>query len=892
MMCSANHCLMLAGAIAALIPVSSGAANRNISGDWWSLKPIVRGEVPRKTGSPIDAFIDAKLAEKGMTRSPEADRRTLIRRLSFDLTGLPPTPKEVDAFAANNDPQAWEALVDKLLDSPRYGERWARHWLDVVHFGETHGYDKDRPRPNAWPYRDYVIRALNEDKPYARFVQEQIAGDVLFPGTRDGLEALGFIAAGPWDVICQQEVSETKIDGKIARHLDRDDMVQNAMLTFTSLTVGCAQCHDHKFDPISQEDYYCLQAVFAALDRTEVKYFADDAQNRRFRELERARNQALSAISTLEKPLREKAGGRYAELSRKIENSSKSAANAKPEYGWHSALSPTQDAEKWVQIDLGSRTTIDRIALQPCYDDFNAIGAGFGFPLRFKVEASDDTDFKSGVEQFWQRHDETFMRDFANPGLRPFITKSGNSGIAGRYVRVTAVKLAPRKNDFIFALAEVQVLDAAGNNLALGKPVSASDSIDAAPRWRKTNITDGIFPTAASGDHHPDLINQRDALLLSFADDSTRQQLAKLRQQVNAADTGLRTLPAPSLVYAGAVHTGSGNFRGTGADGGKPREIRILNRGDVMQPGNVVGPGALSAVTGLPARFDLHKGHSEGERRAALAQWLTNPHQPLTWRSIVNRVWQHHFGRGLVDTANDFGRNGTKPSHPELLDWLASEFRDGGGSLKKLHKLIVMSETYRQTSAERADFSKLDSDNVYLSHMNRRKLDAETMRDSVLLVSGQLDLTMGGPSFQDFVVNQPENSPHYEYHLHDPDDPAARRRSIYRFIVRSQLQPFMTALDCADPSMQVDKRNQSLSPLQALALMNNGFMVTMSKHFAESVDKVRGGVEPKILLAFQRALGRVPTADEQRAFDSYAKEFGMANACRALFNLNEFAFAD
>ena len=254
-----------------------GSAGRRAE-DWWSFKPLRRPAVPGPSGlNPIDAFIAVKLAEHNLAPTAEADRRTLIRRLYFDLVGLPPTIGEIDEFVNDHAPDAYEKLVDRLLASPRYGERWARHWLDVVHYGETHGYDKDKPRPNAWPYRDYVIRAFNDDKPYARFVQEQVAGDVLFPGTVDGIEALGFLAAGPWDFIGHEELPESKIDGKIARHLDRDDFVANTIGTFISLTVHCAQCHNHKFDPITQEDYYRLQAVFAAIDRTDRVFDADPA---------------------------------------------------------------------------------------------------------------------------------------------------------------------------------------------------------------------------------------------------------------------------------------------------------------------------------------------------------------------------------------------------------------------------------------------------------------------------------------------------------------------------------------------------------------------------------------------------------------------------------------
>ena len=627
----------------------------------------------------------------------------MCRRLFFDLTGLPPTPEEIEAFAADADPQAYERLVDKLLTSPRYGERWARHWLDVVHYGDTHGYDKDKMRPNAWPYRDYVIRAFNADKPYARFVEEQIAGDVIFPNTRDGIEALGFIAAGPWDLIGHSEVPETKIDGKIARHLDRDDMVANTIGTFCSATVHCAQCHNHKFDPITQEDYYSLQAVFAALDRTDRKYYRDDALNARFQELQKSQREAESALAELEKPLKEKAGEEFAALTRKIEGASKAAAvklgNTSPDYGYHSAIAQTQDTVKWVQVDLGKHVEIDHVTLLPCYDDFNAIGAGFGFPVRFKVETSDDPEFKSGVTLLWRHHDQTFMNDFKNPGLQPFTTGGAkDDGIAGRYVRVTATKLAPRGNDFIFALAELQVFDPAGNNVALGKEVAALDSIEAPPRWRKTNLTDGIAPVAQSADEKQKLVEEREALLLSFADDETKTKRAALLKQRVEVEGELKKLPNPEVVYAGGIQNGSGNFRGTGPEGGKPRPIFVLSRGQVTQPGKEAVPGALSVLTFEPGRFDVAPTAPEGERRAALAHWITDEKNPLTWRSIVNRVWQYHFGHGLVGTPNDFGRNGALPTHPELLDWLAAEFQQNGGSLKQLHRLIVTSATYRQSS--------------------------------------------------------------------------------------------------------------------------------------------------------------------------------------------------
>src|SRR4051812_5353921 len=335
----------------------AGEASKASKLDWWSLKPIVKPSVAvvadRSTRiiNPIDAFVLAKLKEKGLHQSAEADRRTLIRRLYFDLIGLPPTPEEIDAFIGDKNPKAYEKLVDRLLASPRYGERWARHWLDVVHYGETHGYDKDQPRPNAWPYRDYVIRSFNGDKAYTRFVQEQIAGDVLFPDTRDGFEALGFISAGPWDLIGHAEVPETKIDGKVARHLDRDDMVATTIQTFNSLTVQCAQCHNHKFDPISQEDYYSLQAVFAAVDRADKSYDPDVTVARQRKALQEKQTDLATRKKHVDDQIVARAGQALVDLDKRIAAVPK-AGKSSDAFGYHSNIEKKQDVMKWVQVDL------------------------------------------------------------------------------------------------------------------------------------------------------------------------------------------------------------------------------------------------------------------------------------------------------------------------------------------------------------------------------------------------------------------------------------------------------------------------------------------------------------------------------------------------------------
>ena len=446
----------------------AGERGREGGGPARLVEPPASEKRKAESGNPIDGFISAKLTEKGLAMSPEADARTLCRRLYFDLIGLPPTPEELDAFvtACGSDLSTLSSqlstLADRLLASPRYGERWARHWLDVVHYGDTHGYDKDQPRPNAWPYRDYVIRAFNEDKPYARFVQEQLAGDALFPGTRDGLEALGFISAGPWDSIGHAELPEEKVDGKVARHLDRDDMVGNAIGTFTSTTVQCAQCHNHKFDPISQEDYYSLQAVFAALDRADKRYDLDPAVTAKRAQLSARKTELEAQDKALAEQVAKAAGPELADIEKQIAVAESAASQGRrPEYGWHSGIEKSAEARNWVQVDLGKNVALDRVVLAGVWDDFNGIGAGFGFPVRFRIEAGDDADF-GGVPLVIAAHD---LEDFANPGTTPQTFTA--TGKTARYLCLTATKLAPRQSDFIFALAESQVFDTTGKKRGL-----------------------------------------------------------------------------------------------------------------------------------------------------------------------------------------------------------------------------------------------------------------------------------------------------------------------------------------------------------------------------------------------------------------------------------------
>jgi len=1060
---------------------------RTADRNWWSLQPLQRPAIPaigdgfrQLIRNPIDAFVVKRLSEAGLAPSPVADRRTLIRRLHYDLIGLPPHPEVVAEFVASRDPLAYEKLVDRLLDSPQFGERWARHWLDVSHYADTHGYDKDKLRAHAWPYRDYVIRALNSDKPYARFVREQLAGDVLYPDTRDGIVALGFLAAGPWDFIGHAEVPESKIDGKVARHLDRDDMVSTTMNVFTSMTVQCAQCHNHKFDPVTQQHYYSLQAVFAAVDRADRPFDNKPTVARMRQELARQEHETrtkLEQINTridqLRTPDMRKLKTRITAVRKQQSQQSPAGQGARSAaYGYHSQVAASPQTTKWVQVDLGRSVPIDQIVLFGA-DEYG--WSDFGFPNRYKVEVANDAGFRQAELVV----DHT-QHDVARPGPAAVVVPCTATG---RYVRITATRLWERRQagtrgngDWIFALGELAVISR--NGLAQPTEVTALDSIEAAPRWSRDNLIDQIYGRQAldnrvaadqaqspsNGFHSnfakraettkwfqlefdapitvdsmelipafptdwkptpgfgfpvrfvieasdtadfssPRIVwdarqsnvanpgnravqfrfpsmtarcirltatrlwdrgNANHALAMAevvlrhqgqplpsptkitasdsinsgrwhtrfLADgfssrrelaDAPRQLLARagprgsdgnLKQleatyqrleqqtlpaplrasrqmttdQLSGFQRQIQALPRPGMVYAATVHKGQGAFRGRHGLG--PRPIHLLHRGDVTSPGPEVQPGAVPLIAQEPSVFNLAAGHQEGDRRAALAEWIVRSDHPLTWRSIANRIWLHHFGRGLVETPNDFGRMGQTPSHPELLDWLACEMRDTQGSMKRLHRLIVNSHVYRQASTDNAVASHKDASNQLLWRSHRRRLDAESIRDSVLQVSGLLRLQMHGPGFRDFVLEKPQHSPHFEYHKHDPDDTATHRRAVYRFLVRSQQEPFMETLDCADPSQLVAKRNETLTSLQSLALLNNKFMLGMSQHFADRLEREAPDLESRLRRGFLLTLGRRPTADERQALTALATQYGLANVCRVLFNLNEFIFID
>ncbi len=885
-------------AIVFLLSTTLAPAADKPTGDWAfrPIKPPAVPTVPDKhkawVRNPVDAFVLDKLLAKGLTPSAEADRRTLARRLHVDLTGLPPTPDELDAFLKDTSKDAYEKLVDTLLASPRYGERWARHWLDVAHYADSHGQDQDRFRPNAWPYRDFLIKSLNADKSYARFVKEQIAGDVLWPDAPAAVVATGFLAAGPWDESGLRDINENALDRQVARALDRDDIVTTVMTTFAGLTVHCARCHDHKFDPIPAADYYALQAVFAGIDKGEREYDADPAVAKQ--------RVALAA------ELAAVRGGMGDPLS--AERRADVAAFEK-------ARGVAKD--RWTALKPDAVKSRDGATLTP-QDDLSVLSGGKA-PDRdvYTVTLTSELKGVTGLRV-------EVLTDDTLPYTGPGRQENGNLHLSE--VRVTAapkgkaeqavkVKLKAAVADFnqdgwgIGRAIDGDPKTAWGIYPKVCKPHWAAFAFDK-PVGFDGGTTFTIELDQLHGERHligrfrlavttgdplaedatwPAAVNEALAVPVQKRTDAQTVALSRWVWE-QRLDRELKALPTPAKVYCGTNRFApDGSFKPSAT----PRPIHILKRGDVTKPGKEAKPGAVEAVEALKGRFTLKDATNEGERRAALADWLTDDANPLSWRVIVNRVWHYHFGRGIVDTPNDFGAMGGTPSHPQLLDWLADDFRTGGGSLKKLHKLILTSSTYRQAVTHDPTAAATDADNRLLWRMNRTRLDAETVRDAVLLASGRLDDTMYGPPVKHFVTKPGIHvTPDSDYDAFDVNATDARRRSIYRFVFRTKPDPFLAGLDCPDASQSAPVRSVSVGAPQALAMWNNKFVLANAEHLAALAEKASKGETERVRFACRRVLGRVPTADEEAVWVAYSKKHGLANLCRVLFNSSEFLFVD
>jgi hypothetical protein len=730
-----------------------GAPAADPLGRHWAFQPVHRPPVPTPQGrdwvrTPVDAFVLARLEQHRLEPAPPADPRTLLRRVYLDLTGLPPTPEEQQVFVNDPSPDAYEKVVDRLLASPHYGERWARHWLDVARYAETNGYERDGAKPHAWRYRDHVVNSFNGDKPYDRFVTEQVAGDELDDSCAETQVATTFLRLGTWD----DEPAEPMMD----RYDQLDDVLGTTATAFLGVTLRCARCHDHKFEPFSQVDYYRMLAVFEPLKR----------------------------------PQKERA-----DLDRPVGNPAEVAA-----YQEASARADAEAAALWKQLDVIEQTILVR-----------------------RAEG---------------RKEETV----------PKITLPPPEAVAA--ARVEAARRTLGQSGLVLKYSDELV-------------------------FREREIAAGA--TAAEAEQ--------------------RERLEKQIAAVNAARP--RELPRAYIWYE---------------DGSKAPVTHVLHRGDPARPRQEVEPGVPAALAPRQPEPPRPLAGSTG-RRLWLARWLTRPDNPLVARVMVNRIWQHHFGKGLVATANDFGRMGEPPTHPELLDWLAAEFVARGWSVKALDRLIVLSATYRTAASGRPDGARADPKAALLGRWRPRRLEAEAVRDSMLAVSGRLNPQMGGPSVYPPLpraVLEGQSRPGDGWGKSDPRQ--AGRRSLYIFVKRSLAVPELEVLDAPDTTSSCEQRIVSTVAPQALTFLNGEFANEQARALAERLRR-DAGTDPAAQLrrAFELALCRPPRVDElgaglaflsaqqrQIAADLGGEQQDSRDAsrkaleafCLVLLNTNEFVYLE
>ncbi len=685
---------------------------------FWAFQPVRRVEPPPVRRSawargPVDAFLLASMERRGLKPAPAADRRTLIRRAYLDLTGLPPEPAQVESFLKDDSPDAWEKLVDRLLASPHYGERWGRHWLDLVRYSDSGGYEFDRDRPNAWRYRDWVVRAFNQDAPYDRFVREQIAGDEISPGSRDARIGTGFLRMGP----------EANIKSEMTRMDELDDILATTAGALLGVTLACARCHNHKFDPIPQKDYYRIQAVFFPTKSVEAPLESEDAVARH--------KAALKGIEELATPLRKQ-----------------------------------------------------REALEKPYRD------------RLREEA------------------------------------------------------VARLPEYVRA--------------ALGTP----------PEKR----TEGQKLNALQVEKTQNFTDKEVLASMTEADRAAHREVSAKIASIE------RSRPRP-LAAAMAI----------GEEGAEAPPSYFLHRGSPDQKGSRMEPGVLSVASTRPFAVPAPEpGATSSGRRRAFADWVASPENPLTARVMVNRIWQHHFGEGIVRTPNNFGATGERPTHPDLLDWLASEFVRAGWSVKAMHRLLMTSSVYRMASDDQAANAAIDPENRLLWRMPRRRLEGEIIRDSILAAAGSLDLASGGPGIHPYIdPSLFQGSSGRTWQGRPDSDPRTWRRSLYVFSKRTIPLPMLEAFDSPDAIGSCARRNRSTIAPQALILMNNAFVRMQAGHFARRLEREAGDNPARqVEHAFQVTLARPPLATERDAALSFlqAGPDSLVDFCQALFNLNEFVY--
>ncbi|MBI1898483.1 MAG: PSD1 domain-containing protein [Acidobacteria bacterium] len=773
---------------------------------FWAFQPVQEHPAPRvnNTGwvkSPIDAFILAKLETKGLAPAPPAGKAALLRRATYDLTGLPPTPEEIDDFVNDRSPDAFARVIDRLLASPRYGERWGRHWLDVARYADSTGADEDHRYPYAWRYRDYVIEAFNKDLPYNRFVMEQIAGDLLPAGdgglNAKGIVATGFLALGP-RLIAEQDKPKMLYDFI-------DEQIDVTSRGILGLTVACARCHDHKFDPIAQRDYYALAGIFAA--------------SRGFRKIEGTVSQMHfePLVPAAEYALYEKHQQMIADKKREID------------------LLMLDEQRAWLK------------RAGPKVADYVAGAFEVHKLNRPEAAVASARALDAAVLRKWI----DYLKPKDEP--RPHVDQWSQSR-PGNYTEA-ALEFQREFDESLKAWQDN--IDLWHKRIAQAR--EKGEAAPERPRFRDGNhrffieVSTRKGPLAAGEQKH-------------FSPEAV-QRLAALRKEQEA----LQKASPPEPPMAVAIVEGA------------PVVQKLFLRGDVHSPGDPVDQGFPTVLAGYdqpPIR--------QGSGRLELARWLADPEHPLTARVMVNRIWQWHFGEGLVRTASNWGALGERPTHPELLDWLTRRFIESGWSVKAMQRMIMLSSAYQMSSATSKAQADADPGNRLLAHFSRRRLDVEEIRDGMLAIDGTLDLTMGG-TLQTGKGTDGENAE--ERRSINPA--TSKRRTVYLPLRRSNLPSLLNLFDFGDATTTTEARARTNVAPQALFMMNSRFVEERAAGLAKRL-AARKDLDDRARLAeaYLITLARRPEAQEVASALDYIRTAGWESYCRILLASNEFVYVD
>ena len=817
---------------------------------WWSLQPLKMSATSPESAT-LDEFIRTKLSEHDLTLNPPADPRTLIRRATYDLTGLPPTPEQVNAFIQDTNPHAFEELVDGLLASPHYGERWGRHWLDVVRFGESIGYERNDIINNLWPFRDYVIQSINEDKPFDLLIREHIAGDVFGRENPDVAVSSAFLVAGPFDDVGNQD----PVQAAQIRANTLDEIIRATSEAFLGMTIGCARCHDHKFDPVTQEDYYGLYATFSGIRHGSVDLATPAAHAQRSAELEPLKERKDAVEKTL------------ADLDAHVLQRAKEKLS-------------TYEAQ-W------TRETVDRTGTE---DRFSPVSAKF---VRLVCEARDDTPSASSgfrIDEFevWSVGD-----DSQNVALdRNGGTASGQArkiedfpGAYGPQHAIdgkTGARFIATGHDLTIKLAKATTIDRVVFSSARGESTPDQRKFNFVAEYRIEVSTDGqTWHVVASGRDRrpiakPEFVDYRLIQLETTEED--RREKQRLKKELASVKREMAKVPALPSVWIG---------RRVAADAKGP--FHVFVGGSPQKKGDAVVAASLNVMApGSNWGYRLADDASESQRRLALADWLVHPDNPITPRVLANRLWHYHFGTGIVDTPSDFGYMGGRPSHPELLDFLAIKLKENGWRIKQMHRMIMMSDAYQQSSEFREDAARVDGDSRLLWRFPPRRLSAEEIRDTMLLAAGKLDTQQGGPGFRLYQFMQDNVGTYVPLNRHGVE---TYRRAVYHQNARASVVDLMTEFDQPDCTFSAPERTETTTPLQALTMLNHSFTLDMATALAERLKREAGDdVVDQVNLACRICYSRSTTRDELAACRELISEHGLAAMCRVFLNTSEMIY--